>query len=270
MISFFRTYAKLIAFLLGMSLLGSLTVIPYLRYTTVLPPGLNVPIDAVLFASVINFTINSFIAILVGLTLGRRVGLGAPLLTAWLAKDSGAAQALSKRNGAPFDGKSLLATVAFGVVAIGLTYLVDLGFQPHLPPTLAGGATGEDVVPFWAGLLTMFHGGINEELWMRFGFMSFVAWLLAALFARRNQSAERKPAWIYVVAIVAAAVLFGVGHLSAAPLMFAEVTTVLVVRIVVVNAIAGLAFGYLYWKKGLEHAMLAHMIGDVFLHGVIG
>jgi hypothetical protein len=31
------------------------------------------------------------------------------------------------------------------------------------------------------------------------------------------------------------------------------------VRALVLNGIAGIAYGYLYWKRGLEAAMLAHM-----------
>ncbi|TLS51195.1 CPBP family intramembrane metalloprotease [Paenibacillus antri] len=254
--TFLRTNGKLILFMLSLTWVGSLTVLPYLGYTTVLPPESGLTKELLYVTTVINSTINSLLAIVVGLTLGRRVGLGAPHLTGWLA---GGARA-------PFTAKALLFSVAVGAVAIALTVGVDALFQPHLPALLAS-KSGEDVVPFWAGMLTMFYGGINEELWMRFGVMSFVVWLLGVTFARK---AERKPAWIYVAGIVFAAVMFGVGHLAAAPAMFADVTTVLVVRIVFVNAIAGMFFGALYWKKGLEYAIVAHMVGDIVLHAILG
>lgn len=120
--------------------------------------------------------------------------------------------------------------------------------------------------PFWAGLLTIFQGGIVEELWLRFGIMTFIVWLLSFLFARKSLV---KPAWIYVTAIILAAFLFGVGHLPAAPLMYVDVTAILTIRIIVANMIAGLFFGYLYWKKGLEHAIIAHMVGDLVLHAFL-
>lgn len=256
---FFRQNGKLLFVLLGLSIFASLTSLPYLRRVTVLPPELNSSLDSMLLLSVVNFTINSVLAILVGLTFGRRVGLGAPLLSAWLSGSK-----LPEGN----LGRSLLGAVVIGVVAVGLTLLADLPFLPHLPEVLASAQNpNTDIVPFWAGLLTMFQGGINEELWMRFGVMSFVVWLLSAIFARRSAS---KPAWVYIAAILFAAILFGVGHLTAAPVMFAEVTAVLVVRIVVVNSIVGVFFGYLYWKKGLEHAIVAHMVGDIVLHAFIG
>jgi hypothetical protein len=38
------------------------------------------------------------------------------------------------------------------------------------------------------------------------------------------------------------------------------------IRIVVLNMLAGTVFGALYWKLGLEHAMVAHFCADLLLH----
>ena len=40
----------------------------------------------------------------------------------------------------------------------------------------------------------------------------------------------------------------------------------MVARTVLLNAVAGVVFGWLYWKRGLEMAMLAHFGGDLVLH----
>jgi len=40
----------------------------------------------------------------------------------------------------------------------------------------------------------------------------------------------------------------------------------LIGRIVLLNALVGLATGMLFWKYGLEHAMLAHFCADLMLH----
>jgi membrane protease YdiL (CAAX protease family) len=39
---------------------------------------------------------------------------------------------------------------------------------------------------------------------------------------------------------------------------------------VLLNAVAGIPFGFLYWRKGLEHAMAAHFCADVVLHVIVG
>ncbi len=60
------------------------------------------------------------------------------------------------------------------------------------------------------------------------------------------------------------ALLFGVGHLGAVSAV-APLTAAVVARTVALNALAGVAFGWLFWRRSLEAAMLAHMAGHVVL-----
>ena len=39
---------------------------------------------------------------------------------------------------------------------------------------------------------------------------------------------------------------------------------------VVLNSLAGIAFGWLYWRRGLEAAMIAHFAADLVLHVLVG
>ena len=65
-----------------------------------------------------------------------------------------------------------------------------------------------------------------------------------------------------------AALLFGLSHL---PTAFGVVplTPVVWTYAIVLNGICGMVFGWLYWRKGLEAAMVAHFLVDIVLH-VIG
>jgi hypothetical protein len=47
-------------------------------------------------------------------------------------------------------------------------------------------------------------------------------------------------------------------------------TTTIVVRTILLNALAGVVFGDLYARWGLEHAMVAHFCGDIVLHVIVG
>lgn len=117
------------------------------------------------------------------------------------------------------------------------------------------------------GLLARFlYGGITEELLLRWGLMSVFAWLMWRVLQRgRNQP---RPAIIWT-ANIAAAVLFGAGHIPAAAALL-TLSASLVVQIVVVNALAGVAFGWLYWRRSLEAAMVAHAMAHVvFITGAI-
>ena len=63
-----------------------------------------------------------------------------------------------------------------------------------------------------------------------------------------------------------AAFLFGIGHLPAAVAAGVARAPLQGTRIVVLNMLAGIVFGALYWKVSLEHAMVAHFCADLVLH----
>jgi hypothetical protein len=97
------------------------------------------------------------------------------------------------------------------------------------------------------------YGGLTEEVMMRWGLMSFIAWTVMKVF--RNRPGSAVPC---VAAIVISAVAFGAGHLPAAS-MISPLDRALATRIIGLNAFAGLIFGGLYWRRSIEAAMLAHM-----------
>jgi membrane protease YdiL (CAAX protease family) len=98
------------------------------------------------------------------------------------------------------------------------------------------------------------YGGITEELMLRFGLMSvlvFIGWRITGRRADRP-----RPAVVWA-AIVIAAMLFGLGHLPALA-QSVSLTPALIARTVLLNAVAGVLFGWLYWRRSLEAAMVAH------------
>ena len=62
------------------------------------------------------------------------------------------------------------------------------------------------------------------------------------------------------LAILVSAVLFGVGHLPAAAMVGMPLTAPVIARVVTLNAFAGIVFGWLFWRRSLEAAMLAHAV----------
>jgi hypothetical protein len=105
-----------------------------------------------------------------------------------------------------------------------------------------------------------YYGGIVEETECRLLLVSLFVWLLAWLNHR-----QARP-WMFVVAIVLSALLFGAGHLPAAFAIGMAHAPFAIARIVLLNALVGLVTGTLFWKYGLEHAMLAHFCADLVLH----
>ena len=114
----------------------------------------------------------------------------------------------------------------------------------------------------WKGFLGSFYGGIAEEVLLRLFLMTLLVWVVWKVCRRRR--AKPSP-WVYWAAILVAAIVFGAGHLPAVAAVW-PLTSIVVARTLVLNAAAGIAFGLLYWRWGLEHAMLAHFSADIVLH----
>lgn len=165
----------------------------------------------------------------------------------------------------------LRRAVGVGVAVFVLTVALDLLFAPFVAADL-GGVTptpdAETLSALAASLpVRLFYGGITEELLLRWGLLTLFAWVVHTVRARVGDERETLAASTAWTAIVLSAVLFGLGHLPALANV-AEPTTALVVRTVVLNAVAGVGLGWLYWRDSLEAAMVAHGTFHVALVGL--
>ena len=89
--------------------------------------------------------------------------------------------------------------------------------------------------------------------------MSLLVWGGWRLFQRGEGNPGPALVWM---AIIIAALLFGLGHLPALS-QLVVLTPLLVIRTVLLNALGGLLFGWLFWRRGLETAMVAHAAAHV-------
>jgi membrane protease YdiL (CAAX protease family) len=184
-----------------------------------------------------------------GLRMGHRLGLGAPWLRALATK--------RERPRQPW-----LLAVAVGI-AVGLAIVgIDPLFAPHMPTPLRPLPETAPEGHALAGFLASFYGGICEEILLRLFFVSLLAWGFWRL------ASGRLARWHLVAAVVIAALAFGAGHLPAAAQVW-PLDAVVVSRTLVLNALAGLAFGWFYCRHGLESAILAHFAADIVLHVLV-
>jgi membrane protease YdiL (CAAX protease family) len=108
----------------------------------------------------------------------------------------------------------------------------------------------------------LLYGGVTEELLIRWGLMTLLVWAAWRLFQKGRD--KPRPAY-FVAAILISSIVFGIGHLPIAFLLFPQPTVGLVVFVVLANSLFGLIAGYLYWKKGLEAAMIAHIAAHILM-----
>jgi len=146
---------------------------------------------------------------------------------------------------------------AAGALIIGIDVLYKLQAEPGFREAAAKAAGV--ATPLSHRVTALLYGGVAEEVMLRYGVMTLLVWLGAWLAG--NRFAET-PGLVVWPAIVLSAVLFGLGHLPKA-VTLGPLDAATVIRIVGLNAIGGLVYGWLYWRAGLEHAMLAHMATHV-------
>jgi Type II CAAX prenyl endopeptidase Rce1-like len=205
---------------------------------------------ALKFLSLIQPTVILTVFVLVGVALANRVSLASP-----------AAEALA---GGGEMLPALRPQIVPGVIAglVGGAAIILMWFlaRPHLPPLFVTRAEHlNTLMPLPTRLL---YGGFTEELLLRWGVMTLLVWLPFRVF----QKGKGRPSatWV-VVAIFISSIVFGMGHLPIASALGVGLTVPIVAYVVTANSLFGFIAGYLYWKKGLEAAIIAHMFAHVVI-----
>lgn len=230
---------KLALALWGMGMTGvvavSVTVIPQLLAGA----ATEVPVGVAIGASLLQSAVLLTLAVWAGIAFAKPLGFGAPALEAALS-GSGTWVALRPQ------------LVPAAVVGIGVGVLLVL-MAGVAPPALQALETRIEI-PLVAKLL---YGGITEEILMRWGLMTVLVWLPWRLLQKR-QGGPRTG--FIVLGVGLAALLFAVGHLPAAVAMGAPLSPSVLTYILAGNALPGVLFGLLYWRWGLEAAIIAHAV----------
>ncbi|HKO61983.1 MAG TPA: CPBP family intramembrane glutamic endopeptidase [Pyrinomonadaceae bacterium] len=200
--------------------------------------------------SLIQPTVLLALAVFTGVALAFKVGLSAPV-----------AEAAADRLHIGSALKSqILPGVVGGVLGGTAIVLASLLWAPLLPPeAVTRISTFQGFVPLPTRLL---YGGITEEILLRWGFMTLVVWVTWRFF---RKSAPGPDSGVYIAAIVISALLFGILHLPIAYVVFPAFSASLTLFVIVANSLFGVIAGYLFWKKGLESAMIAHTLAHVVM-----
>src|SRR5262245_11299837 len=169
---------------------------------------------------------------------------------------------------------SLLVSFGAGILAGGAFIALDRLLFSDLMPEFFIGARQLVRSPVDSLLIGMFYGGITEEIMMRWGLMTSIVFLLSWLRrwtdARPGTVSELPSAFIFWSSICIAALVFALAHIPSAAAI-APLTEIVIARVVIMNTIAGVIFGWLFWRYTLESAMVAHAaLHIVFFAAAIG
>ena len=235
-------------------LIGAIGVLSLLTMdlTSTIPPEMleqalkSVTIEQLQWLSLTNPTILLALFVVAGTLLHDKVGLEVPCIDKMIQ---------NKPWAGIFSGQ--LKTGVIGGLAVGaIMVLISAFFMPHLPADFI--EAGEKLQLTIAA--RFLYGGLTEEILMRYGLMTFIVWLG---FKMTKQLTDN----VYWSGIILGAILFGAGHLPLAFSLSASPSTLLIVYIILGNTVGGLVFGWMYWKKGLEAAIIAHIFAHVAMMG---
>ncbi|MGG4488010.1 CPBP family glutamic-type intramembrane protease [Metabacillus idriensis] len=187
----------------------------------------------------------SFILSWIGFRLARKTGFSFDILQSLVQKGP-------KKW---FRAKALMLAVLLGTVT---GFIIAGGdrfyFEKHIPQIEAMNPEFS-----WIGLFAgALYGGIFEETLLRLFFVSLLVWVFINILKREDST-------FYWAAILISALLFAGAHLPFTNLLFGELTGLIVFRCFLLNGIGAIFFGYLYWKKGFEYAIVSHMFAHISL-----
>ena len=213
------------------SIIGGLSVLPYAYYLNLIPASTS--FAHVLLASIANTAIMYGVLLFFSYLLLQRVGIK-PFAQSFFQQ---------------VNGLSIMSGVTVGLILVGLNKFF---FKSS---ALAQSAI---IPPLWTRVMASLYGAINEEVLCRLFLLTLMYFVLNKCFAKREPL-------IMWGAITLSALFFGIAHLPAAfkiisPSLF-EVS-----RILLLNGIAGIAFGYLYCTRGFWSGVIAHFTADLVIH----
>ena len=189
------------------------------------------------------------IIIFIGLWVSASSNLGAPVFTGLFSK-----QPISEL----INWRSFLSSVALAVLAA----IILLGLFELLNYVHPVAAIQERPSKLYY-LLVSFVMGVNEEIIYRLGLMSLIVTVLQ--YFKKIEEPNNNMVW---TGIIITALLFGMMHFPITSNFF-ELTPFTISVTIIGNLITGSIFGWIFWKRGLLVAIVAHIAFDITFH-VIG
>ncbi|MEJ8590394.1 CPBP family intramembrane metalloprotease [Riemerella anatipestifer] len=231
--------------------LGMIGVFSILTMEIPLPPEAEVilrksfsPLQIKILA-LVNPTIMLIVAVVLGTILHQKVNLKVPIIEHIVE---------IKSHQLPNLQNILKYGILGGILSGVLLSLTGIIFKPMLPKEFI--VLGETLQPTLTA--RFLYGGLTEEILMRFGVMTFVTWIASKILNGTQPI-------VYWIGIIIASVIFAIGHFPITYQAVENPSFGLLSYVFIGNSVGGIIFGWLYWKKGLESAFIAHICTHIIM-----
>lgn len=237
---------KIFRILLGLSMVSVICVFPYIvSVQGEVLQKIGKPLELIFVVQLIQSLFLFSVLLFFGLFFTKKININFPLIET----------ILQKGNYKEILKNILGTSVLSGIIIAVIIYVLDTFFAAQGSTV----STHQNYAPLWQKLLAAVYGGTTEEIVTRLFLMTLFIWIGMKLFKQDQPSKTN-----IIFSICLAAVIFGLGHLPITS-SIAKINAIIIARAVILNGIAGIVFGWLFWKKGLESAMIAHFTADIFL-----
>jgi len=224
-------------------LLFALVLYFLLRLNTLSEIPFEFMVDGFLVISFLAQVLVLGILIFIGLYLGKSVGLGAPLLGSWTKGEPVRERVIS----------ALKVSLLLGIGIAATKYLLDqFIFSQFLPATLSGWKQ----IPLFLAAAIPFQQGIGDEISYRLFWMTVLVWVTYKIQGPENESVKAMGIWASILIV-------GLFSILGPPLWGTAILVKLQYAVLILTG--SIPFGWLYWKKGIESALLAHFSSSVVL-----
>ncbi|MBC8118598.1 MAG: CPBP family intramembrane metalloprotease [Burkholderiaceae bacterium] len=179
-----------------------------------------------------------------GIRMGHTTGLGAPLLQG----------VFNQRQPYKFEKSGFVDSALMGALIAAVSILVLVLAGRYIVAQIdVHAATGADISSFNA-FLGSFYSAISAEVQFRLFLLTLLVWVATRFSSKPARS------WFFVAALTAA-LLSAVANGLVAERVGDDIMPLLGPALL--DLIGGLAFGWLYCKRGLEMAIVAHLSADL-------
>jgi hypothetical protein len=241
----------------------SLFMVAELSMLAALPYAVSVSGDAiqefggsfptVLATQIAQGTAFLLLSIFTGIFLGKKVGLKATLL-----------ESLFEGRGLPegFNSSfklSVLLGLLVGTLIFATDRLVFSMFTEPLTILLSS-------PPIEQRILYSFYAGIVEEIILRFFLVTLLVWISWKIKKTPEGFPTTTGFWLSILLV---STIYGIGYFfSLTPVT--DYNAILSLATIALAIISGSVFGWLYWKKGLEAAIIANLSASLVVFVILG
>ncbi|WP_083005173.1 CPBP family glutamic-type intramembrane protease [Halomonas sp. GT] len=213
---------------------------------------IDISLQVLQVATVFQSAVLILLASGIGTLLSVKVGLDAPLFSA-----------LVKRARPSAMVSAITPQLLPGVVGGLLGAVIVIAFYEFSPRELSV-ANQASSIPLLARIL---YGGITEEVLIRWGLMTTFIWVAWRALQRGKGYPSSALVWL---CIIISALFFGASHVPVIVAGIGSVSLSVIAYIVFSNSLFGMIAGYLFWRYGLESAIIAHILAHLVAYFIIG